>query len=96
MAVNPTSKATVMGHGMARIIPHGAGTRNRGAVRALGADTGKLTSALVARTAAELSARIPAVPALVATAESNGLPGGRAEAALAAQSFYWFATRDAV
>ncbi len=74
----------------------------------LGAGTGKVTSERVARVlrvvavepvarmAAELSARLPAVQVLVATAESNGLPGGQAEAVLAAQSLHRFAARDAV
>jgi SAM-dependent methyltransferase len=74
----------------------------------LGAGTGKLTSELLVRglrviavepveqMAAELSARLPGVQVQQAPAETTGLPAGQAEAVLAAQSFHWFATREAV
>ncbi len=74
----------------------------------LGAGTGKLTSELVARglqviavepveqMAAELSSRLPGVQVRQASADATGLPGGQAEAVLAAQSFHWFATLEAV
>ena len=83
-------------------VGHGA------AVVELGAGTGKLTSDLVVRglqviavepvaqMAAELSARLPEVQVVEACADATGLPQGRAEAVLAAQSFHWFATREAV
>ncbi len=78
------------------------------AVVELGAGTGKLTSELVARglqviavepvahMAAELSVRLPEIQVLRASADATSLPNGWAEAVLAAQSFHWFATREAV
>ena len=68
----------------------------------LGAGTGKLTEAAVAAghrvTAVEplaemraiLSARLPEVPVVAASAEDTGLPTGSADAVIAGAAFHWF------
>ena len=73
----------------------------------LGAGTGKLTEALVARgldvvaidpspnMLAQLSAKLPDVHALVATSEATGLPDASMDAVVVGSAFHWFTRPDA-
>ena len=73
----------------------------------LGAGTGKLTVALVARGSdvvaldpspnmlAVLRAKLPGVDARVATAEATGLPDAHVDAIVVGSAFHWFARPDA-
>lgn len=74
----------------------------------LGAGTGKFTPRLVATGAtviavepveqmrARLSAALPQVQALAGTADAIPLPDASVDAVVCAQSFHWFATREAL
>lgn len=73
----------------------------------LGAGTGKLTEALVARGVdvvaldpapnmlASLQAKLPGVATRVATAEATGLPAAGVDAVVVGSAFHWFARPDA-
>jgi ubiquinone/menaquinone biosynthesis C-methylase UbiE len=73
----------------------------------LGAGTGKLTEALVARgldvvaidpapnMLARLRDKLPDVDARVATSEATGLPDGDVDAVVVGSAFHWFARPDA-
>jgi SAM-dependent methyltransferase len=73
----------------------------------LGAGTGKLTAALVARgldvvaidpapnMLARLQANLPDVDARVATSEATGLPDADVDAVVVGSAFHWFARPDA-
>lgn len=73
----------------------------------LGAGTGKLTAALVARgldvvaldpspkMLARLRANLPGVDARVATAEATGLPDADVDAIVVGSAFHWFSRPDA-
>jgi SAM-dependent methyltransferase len=73
----------------------------------LGAGTGKLTAALVARgldvlaidpapnMLARLRANLPGVDARVATSEATGLPDAEVDAVVVGSAFHWFARPDA-
>jgi len=74
----------------------------------LGAGTGKFTPRLletgarviavepVAAMRGKLSAALPQVEAIVGTADAIPLPGDSVDAVVCAQSFHWFATREAL